>query len=183
MLIADAFNGGPSLLFHGEGLDGSRFVSWCPYEIFLFNLAHDIQRARFGHQVPRRYVILNKKDRRSTGYHWVTAVYEKKSMEPEATTPQSSEVAVDAADRESPLIPLGPFAEIRGGSSAMQAFAGVCMCCYGGINTAPTHCFAWCYRERKNGSFASRLVQGPVPRELKFECALRFKCALPEVCI
>ena len=42
MLIADAFNGGPSLLFHGEGLDGSRFVSWCPYDVFLFNLAQDI---------------------------------------------------------------------------------------------------------------------------------------------
>ena len=57
MLIADAFNGGPSLLFRGEGLDGSGFVSWCPYEMFLFNLAHDIERARLGHQVPRRYVI------------------------------------------------------------------------------------------------------------------------------
>ena len=65
-------------------------------------------------------------DQRSTGEHWVTAVYEIKSLEPEATTRQSSEVAVDAADRDIPLIPLGPFAEIRGGSSAMQAFAGVC---------------------------------------------------------
>ena len=49
-----------------------------------------------------------------------------KSLEPEATTRQSSEVAVDAADRESPLIPLGSFTEIHGGSSAMQAMAGVC---------------------------------------------------------
>ena len=114
IFIADAFNGGPSLLFHGEGLDGSRFVSWCPYDIFLFNLAHDIQKARLGHQVPRRYVILNNKDQRSTGMHWVTVVYKIKSREPEATTRQSSEVAVDAADRESALIPLGPLAEIRG---------------------------------------------------------------------
>ena len=126
MLIADAFNGGPSLLFRGEGLDGSGFVSWCPYEMFLFNLAHDIERARLGHQVPRRYVILNNMDQRSTGMHWVTVVYEIKSLEPEATTRQSSEVAVDAADRESALIPLAPLNEIRGGSSAMQAFAGVC---------------------------------------------------------
>ena len=125
-LIADSFNGGQSLLFHGEGLDGSRFVSWCPYDVFLFNLANDIQIARFDRQVPRRYVISNNQDQRSTGEHWVTVVYEIKSLEPEATTRQSSEVAVDAADRESPLIPLGPFAEIRGGSSAMQAFAGVC---------------------------------------------------------
>ena len=58
--------------------------------------------------------------------HWVTVVYEIKSLEPEATTRQTSEVAVDSADRESALIPLAPFAEIRGGSSAMQAFAGVC---------------------------------------------------------
>ena len=43
------------------------------------------------------------------------------------------------------------------------------MCFYGGINTAPTHCFAWYYRERKNGSFGSFLVQEPVPRELNFE--------------
>ena len=68
-LIADSFNGGPSLLFHGEGLDGSRFVSWCPYDVFLFNLANHIQRARFGRQVPRRYVILSNKDQRSTGKH------------------------------------------------------------------------------------------------------------------
>ena len=68
---------------------------------------------------------MNNKFQKSTGKHWVTVVYEIKSLEPEATTRQSSEVAVDAADRESPLIPLGPFAEIRGGSSAMQAFAGV----------------------------------------------------------
>ena len=27
-LIADSFNGGPSLLFHGDGLDGGRFVFW-----------------------------------------------------------------------------------------------------------------------------------------------------------
>ena len=53
-------------------------------------------------------------------------MYEIKSLEPGATTRGLSEVVVDAADRESPLIPLGPFAEIRGGSSAMQAFAGVC---------------------------------------------------------
>ena len=66
-------------------------------------------------------MILINKDQRSTGQHWVTVVYEIKSLEPEATTRQSS-----AADRESPLIPLGPFNEIRGGSSAMQAFAGVC---------------------------------------------------------
>ena len=79
-LIADSFNGGPSLLFHGEDLDGSRFVSWCTYDVFLFNLAHDIQRARFGHQVPRRYVILNNKDQTSTGQHWVTVVYEIKSL-------------------------------------------------------------------------------------------------------
>ena len=59
----------------------------------------------------------------------------------------------------------------------------VCIYCYGGINTAPTHCFAWYYRERKIGSFGSRLVQEPVPRELKFECAFRFECAMPEVCI
>ena len=101
-------------------------MSWCPCDIFLFNLANDIQTARFGRQVPRRYVILNNKDQRSTGMHWVTVVNEIKSLEPEATTRQSSEVAVDAADRESPLIPLGPFAEIRGGSSAMQAYTGVC---------------------------------------------------------
>ena len=176
------------------------------------------------------------------------------------------------------LISIGPFAEIRGGSSAMQAFAGVCaamvastllehtalrgiieskrlgrldlvhylslgnlircgrcrdrrhrlgkcvhvllysplgplievdfafpnlhrtlrrdprwelrdaslcgrMSCYGGINTAPAHCFAWYYRERKTGSVGSRSVQEPVPRELKFECAFRFECAMPEVCI
>ena len=42
MYIADSFNGGPRLLFHGDGLDGSRFVSWCPYDVFLFNLAHDV---------------------------------------------------------------------------------------------------------------------------------------------
>ena len=53
-------------------------------------------------------------------------MYEIKSLEPEATTRQSSEVSVDAADRESPIIPLGLFAEIRDGSSAMQAFAGIC---------------------------------------------------------
>ena len=76
--------------------------------------------------MPRRYVILNNKNQRSTGEHWVTVVYEIKSLEPEATSRQSSEVAVDAADQESPLIPLGPFPEMRGGSSAMQAFAGVC---------------------------------------------------------
>ena len=80
----------------------------------------------FGRQVLRRYVILNNMDQRSTGMHWVTVVYEIKSLGSEATTRQSSEVVVDAADRESPLIPLGPFAEIRGGSSAMQAYAGVC---------------------------------------------------------
>ena len=66
------------------------------------------------------------KDQRSTGYLWVTVVYEIKSLEHEAITRQSSGVLVDAADRESPLIPLGPIAEIRGGSSAMQAFAVVC---------------------------------------------------------
>ena len=126
MLIADAFNGGHSLLFHGEGIDESRFVSWCPYDIFLLNLAHVIQRARIGEEVPRRYVILNNKDQRSTGFHWVTVVYEIKTLEHEATTRQSSGVLVDAADRESPLIPLGPFPEIRGGSSTMQAFAVVC---------------------------------------------------------
>ena len=64
----------------------------------------------------------------------------------------------------------------------MQAFAGR-MCCYGGINTALAHCFAWYYRERKIGSFGSRLVLEPVPRELKFECALRYAFAMPEVCI
>ena len=73
-----------------------------------------------------------------------TVVYEIKSLEPEPTTRQSGEVAVDAADRESAttrdstdvpvdaadresaLIPLAPLNEIRGGSSAMQAFAVVC---------------------------------------------------------
>ena len=75
ILIADSFNGGPSQLFHGDGLDGSRFVSWCPYDVFLFNLANFIQTARFGRQVPRRYVILNNEDQRSTGQHWVTVVY------------------------------------------------------------------------------------------------------------
>jgi hypothetical protein len=125
-LIADAFNGGPSLLLRGDGLHGSGFVSWCPYDIFLYNLAHDIERARLGQQVPRRYVILNNMDQRSTGMHWVTVVYEIKSLDPEATMRQSSELAVDAADRESALIPLAPFNEIRGGCSAMQAFAVVC---------------------------------------------------------
>ena len=96
--------------------------------VFLINFAHDIEKARFGDEVPRRYVILNNKDQRSTGYHWVTVVYEIKikTLEHEATTRQSSGVLLDAADRESPLIPLGPFPEIRGGSSTMQAFAVVC---------------------------------------------------------
>ena len=50
-------------------------------------------------------------------------VYEIKSLEPEATTRVSSEVVVDAADRETPLTSIGPIAEIRGGSPSMRAFA------------------------------------------------------------
>ena len=75
-LIADSFNGGPSQIYHGDGLGGSRFVSWFPYDIFLFKLANDIQTARFGRQVPRRYVILNNEGQWTSGEHWVTVVYE-----------------------------------------------------------------------------------------------------------
>ena len=71
-------------------------------------------------------MILVNKDQRLTREHWVTVMYEIKSLEPETTRRDLSEVVLDATDRESPLIPLGRFAEIRGGSSAMQAFAGVC---------------------------------------------------------
>ena len=54
-------------------------------------------------------------------------MYEIISLEPETTSRDSSEVSLDAADREIPLIPLGPIAEIRGESPSMRAFAaGVC---------------------------------------------------------
>ena len=78
MHVADAFNDGPSMLTAGPQNEPSRFLTWEPFDYFLKNLAKDLNTARNGGTVPRRYKIVNNQDSRCSGEHWVSVVYEMK---------------------------------------------------------------------------------------------------------